>query len=407
VTFTMSPRIPNFDSEHLPRALSGDNGEMARLPIEISSEPGTGDAPSDAVQWLSDVKSSRVRWLWKNYIPAGKLSIGEGDPGVGKSLVVTDLAARISTGRPMPDGSNVLSGAENVLIVSAEDDLEDTIVPRLQVAGADLNRIATLPVQRGADGNLIPLTIPDGLEQLENSIAEARAVFVVIDPITCFLDPDVNTNNDASVRKALLPLAEVARATGAAIQVIRHLNKAVDLRAIYRGGGSIGFTAAARSVMLFGEYPGHPGSFVLASVKANLVARSEMPSLAYQIVTSDDDEDVAAVEWDDEPVDITAEQVSIRPDARRHAPKRSEAKTFLYMVMDAGKWYSAAELVDRAAGIGINARTLQRAAEDLGIELENERDSAGRITGWKWRRPEVVQDHSGTNSSWAWAYDGS
>ena len=215
----------------------------------------------------------------------------------------------------------------------------------------------------------------------------ANAVLVVIDPITCFLDSGVNTNNDASVRTALLPLAEVAATTSAAINVVRHLNKDVDKRAVYRGGGSIGFTAAARSVIVLGENPSQRESFVFTRVKANLVARADMPSLGYRLVPSEEDLAVPVVEWDDEPIDVTADDLHARHDSRLHAPRRAEAEDFLQIVLRDGKWHNAGELKHDAKTRGINPKTLERAANKLDVERGNDRSDTGQFSGWLWRLP--------------------
>ena len=146
-----------------------------------------------------------------------------------------------------------------MVIVCAEDDLGDTIVPRLLAHGADLSRIASVPLERDEHGHVRPLSLPEHQDRLELAIRQVDAKLLVIDPITAYLSETINTNNDASVRRATTPLTDLAQRTGTAILLVRHLNKSGELKAKYRGGGSIAFTGAARAVLVVEEHPEQPG----------------------------------------------------------------------------------------------------------------------------------------------------
>jgi AAA domain len=355
--------------------------------VDSARSPESPDRSSSVV-WLDSVKTTRVRWVWRDYIPAGKITIFDGDPGVGKSIITADLAARVSTGALMVDRSQCLTGPRAVLMVGAEDDLADTVAPRLDAADADRTRIATIKLQRDDEGELRPLTIPDGLVHLREAIVESKALLVVIDPITCFLSEGINTNNDASVRRALAPLADVAAETGAAVVLIRHLNKEKGPTAVYRGGGSIGFTAAARAEFVFGKHPTVPDLFVMARTKANLVQADRAPSLGYRIVASEVDPEVPVVEWAGVVV-VTADSV-VGADARRHAPAREAAEDFLLELLGDHEWHSAGEIEEAAEAAGIKKATLHRGAVSLGVEKDSQRDD-GRYVGWQWRLPPDTQ----------------
>jgi RecA-family ATPase len=192
---------------------------------------------------VSDLCIQPVRWLWPGRLALGKLSLLEGDPGLGKSLITLDLCARLSRGLPLPDGS---SGGEpcNCLVLNAEDGEADTVRSRLVALGADLDRVFVLS-RRGLTGQTIRL--PSKLNVLADALKRTQARLTVIDPLVAFLDPGVASGNDQSVRRALTPLAALAAQHHTAIWMARHLNKQGGKQAIYRGGGSIGLIGACRS----------------------------------------------------------------------------------------------------------------------------------------------------------------
>jgi RecA-family ATPase len=270
-------------------------------------------APGATVVCLADVRPERVEWLWASRIPLGKVTVLDGDPGLGKSTITLDLGARVSTGRPMPGETAALPPA-GVVLLSAEDGLADTIRPRLDAAGADVSRIVALTAVSGEDGDRLP-TLPQDLDRLEDTIQEHDAALVVVDVLMAYLSGDVNAHRDQDVRSVLARLAAMADRTRAAVIVLRHLNKATGGPAIYRGGGSIGISGAARSALVVGRDPDDESRLVLAVVKSNLAATA--PSLAYRIV---DRSGVAAIDWEGAS-DLTASQLLVihRPIARRSA----------------------------------------------------------------------------------------
>jgi hypothetical protein len=216
----------------------------------------------------------RIFWHWRDYLPRAKFSIQDGDPGKGKSTIFIDLAARLTAGANMPDGTPGLEGGGFVLVLMGEDGHQDTTYPRLIAAGADLSRIEALKPSEV----LIPRDVP----LLEEAIRDTRAVAVFLDPINTYLgDERVNTHNDKQVRQALDPLVEMGERTSCAMVGNRHLNKGNGGPAIYRGMGSIGIGGLARSVWCVADDPGNDGGFILASIKHNL--NRTPPSLHYTI----------------------------------------------------------------------------------------------------------------------------
>ncbi len=225
----------------------------------------------------ANVRTRPHEWAWPGYIPFGAVTMGEGDPGDGKSITTTDLTARWSSGAPMPDGSQH-GGPFNVVMISAEDDPEATIVPRLRAAGADLSRVFL--VTHGVGDPSRPFTISLDLPALSRFVIKQNVKVITLDPLMAFVADDTDSHNDHSVRRAMHPLYRLAQDTGAVVLVIRHLNKGSG-KAVYRGGGSIAFIGAARAAYTIGKDTEDADKRILACVKMNIAAMP--PSLSFSI----------------------------------------------------------------------------------------------------------------------------
>lgn len=359
---------------------------------------GDGERSGSSYLLLSDVVPTRVRWLWPGRIPLGKLTIIDGDPERGKSLITLDLAARVSSGGEMPDACPGLDEPAGVILTCAEDDIEDTIAPRLLAHGADLDRVATIPLRRDEDsGEVVPLTFPEDLGRIRTAVRELKEQrgvdvrLIVIDPITAYLSESINSHSDASVRRATTPLTEAAQGMGAAVVMVRHLNKQGELKAAYRGGGSIAFTAAARSAIIVDEHPDVPGQLVMARVKNNLAA--PVPSLAYMVV-GDEDFDVPRIEWVG-PVTLDADALLRGHDGRRDAPAREEAEHFLREVLADGPVPSKDVKADAKAA-GLSWSTVKRAKQRLKIRPGRITDKDGKTIRWDWQLPDPFPEDGPT-----------
>src|SRR5205085_12141835 len=169
-----------------------------------------------------------------------------------------------TTVKPFPcDGPAI--GPVNVLLLNAEDAMEDTLKPRLKGMGADLERV--FGIDEEEYGLSEPLRFPTDLEAFNQALARTQARLVIIDPIVAFLERTVQSGNDQSVRRALLPLARLARKHQCAIVLVRHLNKTGVMRSLYRSGGSIGFLGTCRTAWLVAPDPQQPEQRVLAQIK--------------------------------------------------------------------------------------------------------------------------------------------
>lgn len=339
----------------------------------------------------SDVQVSPVFWVWKGYIPLGKISILEGNPERFKTTIAMDLIARVTKGRAMP-GTKGRTEPGSVFVVCAEDDADDTLVPRLMAVGADLTKVAFYKVGRDEDGQVVPLSIPDDLQQLESHLGKIAARtgvpvrLIVIDPITAYLSERINSHNDASVRKALYPLGDLAGRRDVAVLLVRHLNKDGSLQAEFRGGGSIAFTGAARSVLVVEKHPDEPGKYVLARVKNNLHA--PVPSVMYEGVSSPT-YDAPKIRWITH-VDLDATSLLRGKDGRSAAPARKAAETFLAEVLSDGPM-AVPEVEALAKRAGVSWRTVERAKNELRLLVTPVRHEGGKhIDHWEWALPYPI-----------------
>ena len=310
-----------------------------------------------AVTRLSDVQSQRVEWLWPSRIPKGKLTLLVGNPGTGKSFASLAIAASISNGKPLPGGGP--RPPRSVLIWNGEDRTADTIRPRAEALGADLDRLFII------DGELSEseTRAPFGLLSIdlldEHIVADAGDIdLVIVDPITALL-AGVDAHKDSEIRSALQPLANFAERRDVAVLAIAHLNKKTAEQALYRVGGSIGFVGLARSVLLAAKDP-EDGRCAIAPLKCNLAA---MPSaIGYSI-------DEQGRFWWGQQSDLTADHLlrTVRPE--KYGGACSSAERFLRDVLGPGPLPSK-DLEDFAADRGIHPRTLRRARDELGVRTE-------------------------------------
>ncbi len=311
-----------------------------------------------SVRPASQLAPRPLEWLWQWRLAFGKLAMLDGDPEQGKSLVALDLCARLSTGREMPDGSPG-PGLAASLILQEEDGPEDTVLPRLKALGADTDRVFVWGWRDLGEG---PPQFPAGAGLLERVLAQTGARLVVIDPMMAFLDQSVAANSEQAVRRALRALSNLARQFGCAILLVRHLNKEISLRAMYRGGGSIGLLAACRSAWLIGRDPEARQRRVLAQVKNNLAV--PQPSLAYEVVSGEGGQ--PALSWAG-PSRWTADEL-LAADQKRPAPapQRDRACEFLADFLKGGP-RTVREVWAAAQEQGLSEHTLRRARKELAI----------------------------------------
>jgi hypothetical protein len=331
---------------------------------------------------LSTVKPQCVRWFWPGRIPFGKLTILDGDPGLGKSVLTVDLAARATRGLSLPFEDREPGDDREptaVVLLNAEDSLEDTIRPRLDAAGADVERVLSLDKIPDGDNDRLPV-LPNDVPYVRIACRRMGAKLVIVDPLSAFLGSDTDTHKDQDCRRALYPLAVMAQELGAAIVVIRHLNKAAGGNPLYRGGGSIGIIGAARSGLLVARDPDNPDRRVLASTKCNL---AKLPSsLAFDLSTATNG--ALRVGWIG-PSAHTAESLLAAPHNDEDRGTVNDAVEVLRVILSSGS-RPAKDVKREARNAGVTERTLLRAKAILGIR--SSLTGFGSGGEWRWMLPE-------------------
>lgn len=330
---------------------------------------------------MSEVKAEPVGWLWPLRIPMGELTIIDGDPGTNKSSFTLDVAARVSTGREMPDGTKGKAGG--VLLMTAEDSLTKTLPHRLRAAGANMERIAVFGKT---------LTIPYDLDEIETAARQVKARLMILDPFVFFLGG--NANGEQSVRQGLIPLKQLAERMNMAVLLVRHLNKS-GKQSLYRGTGSIGIIATTRSGLLIAKDPQDADMRVLCHYKSNLGPLT--PSLLFEPVPVDDS---LAIEWRGES-EYTADD--LLGQSKGGGEKLHAAKELLHELLASGPMREA-EVKNRIAGSGISSRTVERAKQMMSVV--SRRKGFGPGSHIVWALPDVddeqpaEESHRPPNPQW-------
>jgi len=328
---------------------------------------------------FSEIKLEELTWLWPGYLPLGKVGILEGDPGTGKSTCSLDFAARVTTGSPWPCGAPGSAPAD-VLVLSAEDGAGDTIKPRLIAAGADESRVHFVDVVVDEDSAAAPrsVSLPRDVALLEEEILRHNARFAIVDVFTSYLDPKLSANSDQDVRRVLTPLAKVAAETSCFILILRHLNKKAGDNPLYRGGGSIGISGAARAAYLIGRDPEDHDRMIMVSQKNNL--GPDALARAYRLV-GDESTRVARLEWEPDPVEFSAGELLTPSDGSgsRRRQKPIVVGAIQEIVSNAGGRVASKALFEQLAALGISEGTAKRCKVAAGVRAE--KDGSG---GWSW-----------------------
>lgn len=311
------------------------------------------------LKYYNDIKSREIKWLWYPYIPFGKITIVQGDPGDGKTTFVLSLLSIISKGENLPCCDNKIIGTS--IYQNTEDDNEDTIKPRLEKHGADCSKICYIDKKKGA------ISLDDG--ELEKAVIEANAKVLVLDPIQSFIGENIDMNRANVVRPRMNKLKELAERTGCAVILVGHLNKNAGGKVNYRGLGSIDFSAAARSVLVVGKSTNDPLVRIIAQQKNNLAPIGN--SLAFTLKDG-------RVEWIGE-YNITATELLSYTCVSRESPKHIAASSLLNDMLEDGE-ISYRAIMEKASENNISKRTIMEAKSALNIQ------SVKRPDGWYWRK---------------------
>jgi len=356
--------------------------DLEALVVKASAAKASGPV----LLCLADVEPREVRWLWPGRVPLGRITLLVGRPGEGKSFLTTDMAARVTTGTPWPDGSDCPAGS--VILVSAEDDPGDTIRPRLDAHDADVHKVHLLSAVRrvGADGEAheVMFTLADvvALEMALKTHPDCR--LIVVDPIGSFLGGDTDAHRDNEVRGVLAPVARLAEKYGPAVLVVAHRRKSAGSIADDLALGSRAFTGIARAVWHLTRDTENKNRRLLLPGKNNLAPEGN--GLAFAIVG-----DPPAVAWEHDPVAMSADDAlaaennaggESKPGPEPEA--RSQAAEWLRELLKAGPMESA-KIKEEGTAAGYAWRTLHRAKDELGIRPYRERFGGS----WMWKLPDA------------------
>jgi hypothetical protein len=332
---------------------------------------------------LADVKPEAVTWLWPGRFALGKLTLIAGDPGLGKSFLTLDMAARVSRGWAWPDGGEAMDPG-GVVLLSAEDGIADTIAPRLIAAGADMARIVALEAVQCVTDNgresARAFDLSRDLPALEDAIrAVDRCKLVVIDPVTAYLG-GVDSHKNAEIRGLLAPLSAIAERHGVAVVAVTHLNKSSAGPAIYRAMGSLAFAAAARAAWAVTKDRDDPRRRLLLPIKNNIAP--DTGGLAYRIMPGGVG-GCPVVAWEPDPVDLSADDALAGDrDAGGERTERDDAADWLRDLLADGP-RPTREVEAEAKEAGYSGATLRRAKAAAGVIARKRAFGEG----WEWVLP--------------------
>ncbi len=363
----------------------GDEGDFRRIVRDLAAKDAAralhddrapaveaSSVSSPVIVCLGDVDAEPVEWIWKDRIARGKVALGIGEVGTGKTTLTLDVSARITRGSDWPDGGRAPHG--DVLLLTSEDGLSDTVRPIVDRQGGDSRRVHVLTAVR-VEGHECPFTLERDLLALDVALEQTRALLVVISPLSAYLGSR-DSYKDAEIRGLLTPLAALAERRRVAILGIMHLTKAQTRRLLLRAQGSVAFVAQARTVLVVGESADTPGRRLLASAKNNL--GPEAPALAFRITD-------AGLIWEDTPIEGTAEALlaADNPVSRSDRRELDHATTFLRDMLADGP-VASKQIMNDAKANGVAQRTLWRAKRELDVKAER---AKGQTGAWYWMLP--------------------
>ena len=363
--YTVHRLIPLFKdwNEVLQHRAEITDGKYLREAVYGLKEPPQEETVE--IIRMSEVDTQTVEWLWEPYIPFGKVTIVQGNPGEGKTTFALRLAAACTNRKPFPH----MAAHEpfNVIYQTAEDGLGDTIKPRLMEAEADLDRV--LVIDESKQG----LSLSD--ERIERAIRQTGARLIILDPIQAYVGEKTDMNKANEIRPMFRRLAEIAERTGCAVILIGHLNKAAGGQSAYRGLGSIDFRAAARSVLLIGRVKREPNVRVIVHDKSSLAPEGKPVAFCLDPETG--------FSWIGE-YDITADEL-LSGAGGNTATKTEQAERLILDLLADGKELASEDIVKAAAEAGISERTVKNARRNLDTRIEVIR----RGNQWYYRRNEA------------------
>lgn len=334
---------------------------------EISNTPVTLE-----IIRASEITPKEVKWLWYPYIPFGKITLLQGDPGDGKSKFMLALSALLSNGGALPFADDE-EGNEPMTIIyqTTEDDADDTVVPRFISARGDCDKLIFIKE------DLKNLSFGD--ERIKKAIEKYGARLLILDPMSSYIGESCSMNNANETRAEFNHLIAVAKETGCAIVIIAHMNKMKDTSPLYRTNGSIDIAGAARSILAVTRTPNkeNPAERYLVQVKSNLAPTGN--ALVFEVSEN-------GVDFKDE-IEMTAEDAfsALAPRMGRPNERTEASVSFLKELLSDGKKMSATDCEAKLEAAGFKKSTARKAKRKAGIVSHKE----GFV--WYWSLPAVVK----------------
>ena len=354
-----SRKFKTLVSEGLPYTLSEPNPELPQRELQ---EP-------DLI-CMADVEQLDVAWWWNKYIAIGSMVSFQGDPGAGKSQIAGSIGAMTTRGERPPDANGKREKCEprNILLINGEDALNYTIAPRLDRAGADMNRAFTLNLEKD------PLDFTQ-IERIENAIKQINPILVIFDPIQQFLGAGVDMHRANEVRPVLARLKDLAARYEFVCIMVQHMNKYGGGKAQYRGLGSIDISAIMRAQFLIGENRNVPGGRLILPIKNSL--GELQPAQGFTI--SDE-----GITWTDTDWDATEQDILTQANAKEGTALNEAMIWLREIIEDAPVW--STDLDVKAEAAGISARTLSRARKEMKDSWEIVNKKAPGLNKWYWAK---------------------
>jgi hypothetical protein len=391
---TLALALKNRTDTYAPPVAVTLGGAGAKAATTAEPDPQDAAERRPVLACVESVERQSIRWLWPGRIALGKVSMIAGDPGVAKSHMTLWLASRVSNAGQWPD-SNERAPLGQVILLSAEDDIADTIRPRLEATGADLSRVHVLQAVQTMDpkgGKTADrfFNLALDMDVLEAALTQTPDVrLVIIDPITAYLGSAVDSHNNSDIRGLLAPVADLAARFGVAVVCVSHLNKGGKSKAMYRTTGSLAFVAAARAVWAVARDEDDPERRLFLPIKNNLA--KDGTGLVYRLEPWPKDANFARCVWDPNPITITAEQALSDEDESERGD-RQEAEAWLIEQLGQGA-VTSKELLARAKAAGLSWATVRRAKDHAGIVASKD----GFTGGWTWTLPKMLKSLEGAH----------
>jgi archaellum biogenesis ATPase FlaH len=393
-------RWMGYSTEEIYHALVAVNNARCKPPMEDSvvvakaqqagkNPPGKCSATGattdfDIIRLEAATMVARpVTWRWPSFIPRGVIVIWAGDPGHGKTVMSCYLAAKVSRGEKLPgDNTPETYKPEHVLMISAEDDYDTTILPRLQLAQADLNQVTFIDA-RLTDGR--QFLMPEHLTNLTRAIEEKNTKLIIIDPLDAFIGDGIDSYKNSDVRRMLSPMKSIAERTKATFLIIMHLNKSKESSALQRVGGTGAFVAAPRASFIFGADPENEEEKIFACAKINIAKKPKSLRFAVEVTYMEGIGGVPRIAWRGESSE-SADSIAMIPANGNHKGPRDTAKKLLKEIIgDSAVMVSEVKKQMKAAGI--SDATIRRASEEIDVRPKKiGKDWWWSLAGYSWQR---------------------